>query len=70
LPQSRHFRVVLTGLLVTGLQASGCVFRLKLSLPSVRGRANGVPTPNGLFVRLTISAAEAPNATHISTSER
>jgi len=39
------------------------------SLPSIRGRANGVPTLNRLFVRLTVSAVEAPKLIQISLSE-
>ena len=57
--------VVLTGLRVTGLQVRGYVFR-QLSLPSIRGRANGVPFPSRLFVRFTVSPVEAPKVTHVS----
>jgi len=35
---------------------------------SITGRANGVRTSNRLFVRLTVSAVEAPKVTQISIS--
>jgi len=38
-------------------------------LASVRAKANGVPTPNRLFVRLIVSAVEAPKVTQMSTTE-
>jgi len=71
---NRDFRValtVVTVLHVTGLGCAGQVLRFPTyrSLPSIKGRANGVPTLNRLFVRLTISAVEAPKVTQISLSE-
>jgi len=36
----------------------------------LRERANGVPTPNPLFVQLTVSAVEAPTVTQILVSDR
>jgi len=38
-------------------------------LASVRAKANSVPTPNRLFVRLIVSAVEAPKVTQMSTTE-
>jgi len=54
---------------VTGLQVRGYVFSTYQSLPSIRGRANSVPTLNRLFARLTFSAVEAhsyPNFTKLT----
>ena len=48
---------------------SGVTF-FDLSKPSsITGRANGVPTLNRLFVRLTVLAVEAPKITQILLSE-
>jgi len=44
------------------------VFSTSLSLPSIRERANGVPTPNRLFV--TVLAVKAPKVTQISLNDR
>jgi len=56
------------GIRVTGL-GHRLRFSIQLNLPSVRDRANGVPTPNRLFVRLTVLAVYAPKVTQISISE-
>jgi len=63
-----HFCVALTVLHVTftGQRLRFLTYR---SLPSIRGSAKGVPALNGLFVRLTVSAVEAPKVTQISLSE-
>ena len=59
----------MTVLHVTGLQVRGYVFRL---IEAFRLLKEGptVPTLNRLFVRLTVSALEAPKVTQISQSER
>ena len=49
--------------------SQGLRFSTSLRIPSVTGRANGVPALNRLFVRLTISAVEAPKVTQILLSE-
>jgi len=41
-------------------------FSTSPSLPSIRGRANGVPTWKRLFVRLTVSAVEVPKVDRFS----
>jgi len=68
-----HFWVALTVVLATSpchrLTGQALRFSTYRILPSIRGRANGVPTPNGLFVRLTVSAVAAPKAIQISLSE-
>jgi len=48
----------------------GLRFSTKLSLSSIRGRANGVPIQNQLLVRLAVLAVEAPKVTQISLSDR
>jgi len=45
-------------------------FSTQLSLPSIRGRANGVPILNRLFVLLTVLPVDAPKFTQILLSER
>jgi len=60
------------GSLLSALQAyrSGVTFfDLAISVHLIRGRANDVPIPNRLFVRVIVSAVEAPKVTHISQSE-
>jgi len=47
-PQSHNFQVVLMGLRIIGLQVWVTFFDLA-KLPSIRGRANGVPTQNLLY---------------------
>jgi len=61
LPANRHLRFVLTGLRVTGLQFMGYV-----CLPSITRRASVGPPRIDFFVRLTVSAVEAPKVTQIS----
>jgi len=54
---------------LTQAYMSGVTFSTYRGLPSTRGRANGVPTLNRPFVRLTVSAVEAPKVIKISLSE-
>jgi len=51
---------------LTQAYRSGVTFSTYRGLPATRGRANGVPTLNRPFVRLTASAVEAPKVTKIS----
>ena len=69
LPPKQPFSVCFHGSPCTELQVRGCVFRLIPHLLE-EGRANGVPTLNRLFVRLTVSAVEALKVTQISITER
>jgi len=48
---------------------NGLRFSTYHSFPSIRGRGNGMPTLNRLFVRLTVSAVEAPKVIKILQSE-
>ena len=69
LPQKRYFGVALTGLRVTGLQIRGYVF--DMATPSIYYRnTNAAPSRIDFFVRLTVSAVEAPKVTQISLSDR
>jgi len=67
--QTTIFWVALMVLYVTGPYRLGVTFSTYRSLSSIRGRANGVPTLNRVFVQLTVSAIEAPKVTQISLSE-
>ena len=60
---NRHFAVDLTGLLVTDVTFFDYA---KLSLPSNKGRVSCIHTR--LFVRLNVSAVEAPKVTQILLS--
>jgi len=65
MPQTAIF-----GLFSTELESAVTSFDLALSLPSITGRANSVPISNRLFMRLIVSAVEAPKVTQISITER
>ena len=66
---NRHFLGCFDGSSCHTPRGQGLRFSTYRSLPSIRGRANVVPTMNRLFVRLTILAVEAPKVTQILLSD-